>query len=81
VVATDGALSRERAHLLAVASHDGLARAVRPAHTMWDGDTVFTLATGRGGRSDAPQSLLERLAEDVVAEAIRRAATGEGNPA
>jgi L-aminopeptidase/D-esterase-like protein len=77
VVATDAELSRERAHLLAVASHDGLARAVRPAHTMWDGDTVFTLATGK---IDAPQPLLERLAEDVVADAIRRAATGEGNP-
>jgi L-aminopeptidase/D-esterase-like protein len=81
VVATDAALSRERAHLLAAAAHDGLARAVRPAHTMWDGDTVFTLATGRGGRTDAPQPLLERLAEDVVAKAIRRAATGEGNTA
>jgi L-aminopeptidase/D-esterase-like protein len=81
VVATDAALSRERAHLLAVASHDGLARAVRPAHTMWDGDTMFTLATGRSGKTDAPQSLLERVAEDVVADAIRRAATREGNPA
>jgi L-aminopeptidase/D-esterase-like protein len=78
VVATDASLTRERAHLLAVASHDGLARAVRPAHTMWDGDTVFTLATGRSGRPDAAQPLLERLTEDVVADAIRRAATGEG---
>jgi L-aminopeptidase/D-esterase-like protein len=81
VVATDAALTRERAHLLAVASHDGLARALRPAHTMWDGDTVFTLATGRSGRTDVPQSLLERVAEDVVADAIRRAATGEGKRA
>jgi L-aminopeptidase/D-esterase-like protein len=81
VVATDAALTRERAHLLAVASHDGLARALRPAHTMWDGDTVFTLATGRSGRTDVPQSLLERVAEDVVADAIRRAATGEGKTA
>jgi L-aminopeptidase/D-esterase-like protein len=79
VVATDAALSRERAHLLAAASHGGLARAVRPAHTMWDGDTVFTLATGRSRTTDVPQSLLERLAEDVVAEAIRRGATGKGN--
>jgi L-aminopeptidase/D-esterase-like protein len=76
-VATDAALSRERAHLLAVAGHDGLARAVRPAHTMWDGDTVFTLATGRSGTTEAPQSVLERLAEDVVARAIRRAVTAE----
>lgn len=70
VVATDAGLSKERAHLLAVAAHDGLARAVRPAHTMWDGDTVFTLATGG---TDAPQPALERMAEVALAEAIRRA--------
>lgn len=72
VVATDARLTRERAHLLAIAAHDGLARAVRPAHTMWDGDTVFTVATGR---AEAPQSQLERMAEDVLARAIRRAVT------
>ena len=79
-VTTDAALSRERAHLLAVAAQDGLARAVRPAHTMWDGDTVFTLATGRSGTTGAPQPVLERLAEDVVARAIRRAVTAERTP-
>jgi L-aminopeptidase/D-esterase-like protein len=78
VVATDAALSREGAHALAGSSHQGLARAVRPAHTMWDGDTVFTLATGR---TEAPQPLLERLAEEVVANAVRRAVMGEGNTA
>ena len=78
VVATDAVLSRKGAHALAAASHRGLARAVRPAHTMWDGDTVFTLATGR---TEAPQPLLERLAADVVADAVRRAVTGEGNTA
>jgi L-aminopeptidase/D-esterase-like protein len=70
VVATDAKLTKERAHLLAVAAHDGLARAVRPAHTMWDGDTVFTLATGR---TEAPQPTLERMAEEALARAIRRA--------
>ena len=70
VVATDAGLSKERAHLLAVAAHDGLARAVSPAHTMWDGDTVFTLATGG---TEAPQPALERMAEVALAEAIRRA--------
>jgi L-aminopeptidase/D-esterase-like protein len=78
VVATNGRLSKERAHLLAIAGHDGLARAIRPSHTIWDGDTVFTLATGE---VDAPQALLEELAERVVAEAIRRAvALAEGIP-
>jgi len=70
VVATDAGLSKERAHLLAVAAHDGLARAVSPAHTMWDGDTVFTLATGA---TQAPQRALERMAQVALAEAIRRA--------
>ena len=69
VVATNARLSKERAHLLALACHDGLARAIRPSHTIWDGDTVFTLATGE---VDASQALVEELAEQVVAEAIRR---------
>jgi L-aminopeptidase/D-esterase-like protein len=77
VVATNARLTRERAHLLAIAAHDGLARAVRPAHTMWDGDTVFTLATGT---TEAEQPVLERMAEDAVAEAIRRAVRGEASP-
>ena len=78
VVATNATLSRERAHLLALAAHDGLARAIRPSHTIWDGDTVFTLATGE---VDAPQARVEELAERVVAEAIRRGAqTAEGIP-
>lgn len=79
VVATGAELGRERAHLLAVAAHDGLARAVRPAHTMWDGDAVFTLATGEG--KEAPQPVLERLAEEALAEAVRRAVRlAEGVP-
>jgi L-aminopeptidase/D-esterase-like protein len=46
VVAVDAALSKAEARRIAVAAQDGLARAVRPAHTMFDGDTVFALATG-----------------------------------
>ncbi|MFE0024307.1 P1 family peptidase [Amycolatopsis sp. NPDC059021] len=46
VVATDAVLSKAEARRLAVAAQDGVARAVRPAHTMFDGDTVFALATG-----------------------------------
>ncbi|PXY33958.1 P1 family peptidase [Prauserella flavalba] len=46
VVAVDAALSKAECRRLAVAGQDGLARAVRPAHTMFDGDTVFALATG-----------------------------------
>ena len=46
VVATDAALSRAACRRVAIAAHDGLARAIRPAHTPLDGDTVFALATG-----------------------------------
>ena len=78
VVATNARLSKERAHLLAIAAHDGLAHAIRPSHTIWDGDTVFTLATGE---VEASQARVEELAERVVAEAIRRGAQlAEGIP-
>ena len=46
VVATDMALGRAEAKRLAIASHGGLALAIYPAHTPFDGDTIFTLSTG-----------------------------------
>lgn len=46
VVATDALLTRPEAERLAMAAHDGLARAVRPAHGLTDGDTIFALSTG-----------------------------------
>jgi L-aminopeptidase/D-esterase-like protein len=46
VVAVDAVLSKAECRRLTVAAQDGVARAVRPAHTMHDGDTVFALATG-----------------------------------
>lgn len=70
IVATNGRLSKERANLMARAAHEGIDRAIRPAHTMWDGDTAFALATGE---VDADQRTIESLAETAVAAAIRRA--------
>ncbi|HEX3648938.1 MAG TPA: P1 family peptidase [Pseudonocardiaceae bacterium] len=46
VVAVDAALTKAEARRIAMAGQDGLTRAVRPAHRMFDGDTVFALATG-----------------------------------
>ena len=46
VVATNAALTKEQANKLAAVAHDGIALAVRPAHTMSDGDTMFALGTG-----------------------------------
>ena len=47
VIMTDAVLSKADAQNLARIGHDGLARAIRPVHTRMDGDTLFTLATGR----------------------------------
>jgi L-aminopeptidase/D-esterase-like protein len=76
VVATNTRLSKERAHFLAQAAHEGLDRALRPAHTMWDGDTVFSLATGE---TDAPQQELEEMAVETMAQAIRNAVRRAGS--
>jgi putative pantetheine hydrolase len=46
VVATDALLTRPEVGRLAQSAHDGLARAIRPAHLLVDGDTVFGMATG-----------------------------------
>ena len=67
VVVTDATLTKEQANRVATIAHDGIARAVRPAHTMYDGDTVFCLSTGR---CDAPRDAVEAVAADVVARAI-----------
>jgi L-aminopeptidase/D-esterase-like protein len=79
VVATDAALDRTRAKRLAVAAQDGLARALRPVHTPFDGDTVVALATGRGEPVDAVG--LARLgahAADVTTRAIARGVVSAG---
>jgi len=73
VVATNAALTKEEANKVAQMAHDGLARAVRPSHTMLDGDTIFALASGTAGPANA--SVIGAFAAEAVAEAIRRAVT------
>jgi L-aminopeptidase/D-esterase-like protein len=46
VVATSASLTKAECHKFATVAHDGLARAIRPAHSMFDGDTIFSMATG-----------------------------------
>jgi L-aminopeptidase/D-esterase-like protein len=70
-VATNARLDKERVNKVAQMAHDGLARAIRPAHTMFDGDTIFALATGE---IVADVNLVGAFAAEVTAEAIRRAA-------
>jgi L-aminopeptidase/D-esterase-like protein len=71
VVATDAPLSRAELQRVAMMAHDGMARAIRPIHTPFDGDTVFALATGRG--EPAPLMMIGAAAADVLATAIERA--------
>jgi L-aminopeptidase/D-esterase-like protein len=54
VVATDAVLTKAQAKKLAQMAQDGLARAIRPAHTMFDGDTIFCLGTGKQCLPDTP---------------------------
>jgi L-aminopeptidase/D-esterase-like protein len=70
VVATNASLTKEQANKVAQMAHDGLARAVRPAHTMLDGDTLFALSIGKKG---ADVNLIGAYAAEVTAEAIVRA--------
>ncbi len=49
VVATNIELTKAQATKVAQMAHDGIARAIRPAHTMFDGDTIFALSTGKKG--------------------------------
>jgi L-aminopeptidase/D-esterase-like protein len=68
VVATNASLSKEAVNKVAQMAHDGLARTIRPAHTMFDGDTIFTLATGQG--AEASVNLIGALAAETTAQAI-----------
>jgi putative pantetheine hydrolase len=95
VVATNARIQAAQAQRMATAGHDGLARAVRPVHTLVDGDTVFALATGRvdpiasapsdwaGAAEIGGQVALESAAADAVTLALLDAilsATGVDTP-
>jgi len=74
LVATDATLTKAECKRLAIMAHDGLARAIRPAHAPVDGDTLFAAATGRNGGAVDPIVLTELglAAADCVARAIAR---------
>lgn len=75
VVATNADLSKAEARRVAIAAQDGIARAVRPAHTPFDGDTLFVLATGVTALPEPRPLALARLgamAADAVARALAR---------
>lgn len=86
VLATDAALTKEGVNHLAGVAHDGLARTIRPVHTMADGDALFVLATGAIG-GDWADAVLElewaavAAVEAAVLSAVRHAVPAGGLPA
>ena len=54
VVATDAILTKAQAHKVAQMAHDGMARAIRPSHTLFEGDTIFSMATGKRKLPEIP---------------------------
>ncbi|RME62362.1 MAG: hypothetical protein D6782_12350, partial [Alphaproteobacteria bacterium] len=75
LVATDAPLGKVEARRLAIMAQDGLARAIRPVHTPFDGDTLFAMATGSGRPALAPVDLavVGTLAADCVVRAVCKA--------
>lgn len=74
IIATDAILTKAQAKRLALASHDGIARALRPSHALLDGDLVFAASTGKRALGPSPYELsnLGLIAGDCLARAIAR---------
>lgn len=77
VIACNARLSTADCKRLAIMGHDGIARAVRPAHLPFDGDTVFAMSSGavelsRGARRQVDIARIGSAAADCVARAIAR---------
>jgi L-aminopeptidase/D-esterase-like protein len=87
VIATDAPIARRALIRMAISGHDGLARAIRPAHTAADGDTLFALTTASAEHPLASVDVLrittaaERLMEAAILRAIRAAEARGGVPA
>jgi L-aminopeptidase/D-esterase-like protein len=90
VLLTDATLTKAQAQKVAAVSHDGMARAIAPLHSMTDGDTVFCLASGRRSAVTDPVTAVSQFnallaaAADVFTEAclsaMVTAETGDGCP-
>ena len=90
VVATDARLDTAECDWFARAAHAGFARAVRPSHTLFDGDTVFALSTGKleiGEERDRWLAVLGAVGADCMTRAVARGVhlarrgDGAGEPA
>jgi len=80
VIATSASLTKEETNKIAQMAHNGLAQTIRPAHTMFDGDTVFALAIGDRSQKQMDPAIVARrvsilgaAAADTLARAILKA--------
>ena len=70
VIATNAKLTKAGAEKVAIMAQDGYARAISPSHTMFDGDTIFCMATGE---VEAGGNVVGAIAAEVMARAIVKA--------
>ena len=75
VVATNALLNKTQATKVAQMAHDGLARVIRPVHTMFDGDVIFVLSVGKENRKPADVTTVGTVAAEVIAQAVIRGIT------
>lgn len=79
VVVTNAALTKAEANKVASMTHNGYGRTMRPAHTMYDGDTIFTMATGKVQCDVNVAGLLAtKVMEEAIMRAIKSAETSYG---
>ena len=82
VVATNACLNKEQVNKLAQMAQDGLARAIHPSHTMYDGDTIFALSTGdKVSDLTTLGTAAAEMVADAVVRAVQQAETLAGIPA
>ncbi|MBV9826521.1 MAG: P1 family peptidase [Alphaproteobacteria bacterium] len=80
VIATDAPLDKAGCRRLAIMAQDGLAQSIRPAHTPFDGDTVFALSTGEGTAADPlRQAAIGAAAATCLARAVMRGIMAAGS--
>lgn len=81
-IVTNAALSKAQAGKLAAVGHNGLARAIRPAHTTFDGDTMFAMSYGDvWADPDAVGILAVRAVEEAILQGVKAAVSMHGIPA
>jgi L-aminopeptidase/D-esterase-like protein len=82
VVATNARLNKDEANKVAQMAQDGLARTIRPAHTMFDGDTIFALATGeKWADVNAVGAFAAEMVAQAIVNGVKAAVSAAGLPA